>query len=228
MLGSLLTSCLVFQQNVRERPALSFHKRQLHSAFSRFPEWQMSELSHCSIRHSFYPNKYWKHIYCNIEGIRVFRKGKSDPSLSCAAFQHSPGFASAHQQLKSLTINKPGWDQCSWVCSCCKFRFTAVLVSVGCLLWPALLTSEISGGLNFTCNHSRTSFFTAMHFVRFYIYRPDFWNVHIENPQFILMESVLAFVDWLQVRNCSLLSLQFSFGLWHTPNSPWKSRSEGT
>lgn len=150
MLGSLLTSCLVFQQNVRERPALGFHKRRLHSAFSRFLEWQMSELSHCSIRHSFYPDKYWKHIYCNIEGIRVFRKGKSDPSLSCAAFQHTPGFASAHQQLKSLTINKPGWDQHSWVCSCCKFRFAAVLavlLSVGCLLWPASLMSEAFQGV---------------------------------------------------------------------------------
>lgn len=111
-------SCSVFQDNVREMPALSFHKRQLNSVSSRFPEWQMSELIHCSIQHIFYPDKYWKHIYCNIEGIRVFRKGKSDPSLSCAAFQHSPSCASTHQQLKSLTINKLGWDQCSWVCSC--------------------------------------------------------------------------------------------------------------
>lgn len=30
------------------------------------------------LQHSahFYPDKYWKHIYCNIEGIIAFRKGK--------------------------------------------------------------------------------------------------------------------------------------------------------
>lgn len=69
---------LSYSTIVRERGiALDFNNKDAVT----FCLFQISCVTNVRIKllqHSahFYPDKYWKHIYCNIEGIIAFRKGK--------------------------------------------------------------------------------------------------------------------------------------------------------